>query len=179
MDLKIPAGLAPGDYLLRAEAIALHSAAGLNGAQFYVTCFQLTVAGSGSVTPSGVSLPGAYKATDPGIQINIYAPLSTYIAPGPAIIAGGVIATAGKVGSIATVTGGAPASTPAPVTTTSAKVSSTLQTSVKPTSTNGAGACATPAAKYAQCGGTGFTGCTTCVSGSTCQKTNDFYSQCL
>lgn len=34
MDIKIPANLAPGDYLLRAEALALHSASGLNGAQF-------------------------------------------------------------------------------------------------------------------------------------------------
>lgn len=33
MDVKIPADLAAGDYLLRAEAIALHSASGLNGAQ--------------------------------------------------------------------------------------------------------------------------------------------------
>ena len=179
MDLKIPSGLAAGDYLLRAEAIALHAAGGLNGAQFYITCFQLTVTGSGSTTPSGVSLPGAYKATDPGIQINIYQQLSTYIAPGPSVVAGGIIATAGKAGSVATATGGSPA-TSAPAATTSAKATSTLVTSAKPTSTGAAGgACATPAAKYAQCGGSGFTGCTTCVSGSTCQQTNDYYSQCV
>lgn len=178
MDLKIPTGLAAGDYLLRAEAIALHSASGLNGAQFYITCFQLTVTGSGATNPSGVSLPGAYKATDPGIQINIYQQLSTYVAPGPTVISGGTIATAGKVGSIATATGGAATSVPA--ATTTAKASSTLATSAKATSTSAAGgSCATPAAQYAQCGGSGFTGCTTCVSGTTCQKTNDYYSQCL
>jgi cellulase len=33
LDVKIPTGLAPGDYLLRAEAIALHSAGGSGGAQ--------------------------------------------------------------------------------------------------------------------------------------------------
>lgn len=33
LDVKIPSGLAPGDYLLRAEAIALHSAGGSGGAQ--------------------------------------------------------------------------------------------------------------------------------------------------
>lgn len=33
LDVKIPAGLAPGDYLLRAEAIALHAAGGSGGAQ--------------------------------------------------------------------------------------------------------------------------------------------------
>ena len=33
LDVKIPAGLAPGDYLLRAEAIALHAAGSSGGAQ--------------------------------------------------------------------------------------------------------------------------------------------------
>jgi endo-1,4-beta-xylanase len=35
------------------------------------------------------------------------------------------------------------------------------------------------AQKWGQCGGIGWTGPTTCVSGSTCQKVNDWYSQCL
>lgn len=175
MDVKIPANLAPGDYLLRAEVIALHTASSVGGAQFYITCYQITVSGSGSSSPAGVSFPGAYKATDPGIQINIYQQLSTYIAPGPAVISGGTVAVAGKAGSVVTATGGAPQST-----STVVVPSSTLQTSVKPTSTGtGSGACATPAAKYAQCGGTGFTGCTTCVSGSTCKAQSQYYSQCL
>jgi phosphatidylethanolamine-binding protein (PEBP) family uncharacterized protein len=32
---------------------------------------------------------------------------------------------------------------------------------------------------YGQCGGTGYTGDVTCVSGAVCTKVNDFYSQCL
>ncbi|KAF5320087.1 hypothetical protein D9611_010315 [Ephemerocybe angulata] len=32
---------------------------------------------------------------------------------------------------------------------------------------------------YGQCGGAGYTGDTTCVSGGVCTKVNDFYSQCL
>ncbi|KAJ4335484.1 hypothetical protein N0V95_008893 [Ascochyta clinopodiicola] len=92
LDVKIPAGLAPGDYLLRAEAIALHSASGSGGAQ-------LTITGSGTTNPSGVSFPGAYKASDPGILINIYQKLTQYIAPGPAVISGGTEAVAGKAGS--------------------------------------------------------------------------------
>ncbi|KAJ7256468.1 cellobiohydrolaseII [Mycena haematopus] len=32
---------------------------------------------------------------------------------------------------------------------------------------------------YGQCGGTGWTGATTCVSGSTCTFSNPYYSQCL
>ncbi|KAI3401070.1 hypothetical protein diail_214 [Diaporthe ilicicola] len=41
-----------------------------------------------------------------------------------------------------------------------------------------AGALAQGAA-YAQCGGTGWTGATTCVSGYTCTYSNQYYSQCL
>jgi endoglucanase len=32
---------------------------------------------------------------------------------------------------------------------------------------------------WAQCGGIGWTGGTKCVSGYTCVKSNDYYSQCL
>jgi hypothetical protein len=35
------------------------------------------------------------------------------------------------------------------------------------------------AAKYGQCGGTGWTGPTTCEAGSTCTVSSEFYSQCL
>ncbi|KAN0112822.1 1, 4-beta cellobiohydrolase [Hyaloscypha variabilis] len=35
------------------------------------------------------------------------------------------------------------------------------------------------AGAYQQCGGTQFTGSTTCVSGYTCQYSNDYYSQCV
>ena len=33
--------------------------------------------------------------------------------------------------------------------------------------------------KYGQCGGIGYSGPTVCASGSTCKKSNDYYSQCL
>jgi cellulase len=38
VDVKIPAQLAAGDYLLRAEVIALHTAGQSGGAQFYMSC---------------------------------------------------------------------------------------------------------------------------------------------
>jgi cellulase len=161
MDFKIPAGLAPGDYLLRAEAIALHAASSPGGAQFYMTCYQITVTGSGSSSPSGSVFPGAYKSTDPGIQINIYQNLATYVAPGPDVIAGGTEAVAGKATtSVITPT--------QPSTSVVKGDSSTLATSVKTTTgqpsptagSGGSGGCTV--AKYGQCGGTGFTGCTSC-----------------
>ncbi|KAL5519546.1 hypothetical protein ACEPAH_1229 [Sanghuangporus vaninii] len=75
--------VAPGNYLLRAETIALHTAASSGGAQFYMSCFQLNVGGSGSASPDTVNFPGAYSSDDPGILINIYQDLSAYTVPGP------------------------------------------------------------------------------------------------
>ncbi|OBT66747.1 hypothetical protein VE03_04061 [Pseudogymnoascus sp. 23342-1-I1] len=79
----VPSSLAPGNYLLRAEVIALHAAASSGGAQFYMSCYQLEVTGSGTSNPSGVSFPGAYSASDPGILININQDLASYTIPGP------------------------------------------------------------------------------------------------
>lgn len=95
MDVVIPSDLAPGDYLLRAEAIALHSASSEGGAQFYMTCYQITVTGSGTATAETVSIPGAYNASDAGILINIYQSMTTYEAPGPTVYAGGSTKSAG------------------------------------------------------------------------------------
>ncbi|CAE7177285.1 hypothetical protein PTT_14450 [Pyrenophora teres f. teres 0-1] len=175
MDVKIPANLASGDYLLRAEAIALHASSGLGGAQFYMTCFQITVTGGGSSSPAGVSFPGAYKATDPGIQINIYQNLASYVAPGPAVIAGGTEAIAGQAGSAVTATGGAPVATPTATTMKTSTVASS--TAAAPTNGGGSGGCTV--AKFGQCGGSGWAGCTTCASGSTCKASGSYYSQCV
>jgi hypothetical protein len=43
--------------------------------QIYPHCFNLEIFGSGTATPEGVSFPGAYKATDPGIK---FQPFMTY-----------------------------------------------------------------------------------------------------
>jgi len=43
MNVKIPSDIPAGDYLLRAEAIALHVAASTGGAQFYASCCTFTV----------------------------------------------------------------------------------------------------------------------------------------
>lgn len=57
-DVRIPASLAPGDYILRHENLALHEGEYLGRAQFYPVCIQLTVTGSGKMTPGGLSFPG-------------------------------------------------------------------------------------------------------------------------
>jgi len=200
MDVHIPSNIPSGDYLLRAEVIALHAAQPSGGAQFYMTCFQLTVTGGSGSVPAGVKFPGAYAQSDPGIGINIHQALSTYIPPGPTVIAGGSTKSAGDPSC--PVTGGAAppktttASVAAPKTTTSAApeytttatTSTTLRTTVytstaKTTTTAIATTSPPPSggatcAQYQQCGGTGWTGCTTCSSGWTCKVLNAYYSQC-
>ncbi|KAK3899310.1 family 61 putative glycoside hydrolase [Staphylotrichum tortipilum] len=86
----IPSCLLPGPYLVRHEIIALHSAWARGEAQFYPSCHQLLVSGSGSVTPSAanndtlVSFPGAYSADDAGIFLNVWNP-GNYTTPGPPV----------------------------------------------------------------------------------------------
>ncbi|KAL2118021.1 hypothetical protein VTJ04DRAFT_7681 [Mycothermus thermophilus] len=83
--IKIPECIEPGQYLLRAEMIALHGAQNYPGAQFYMECAQLNiVGGTGTKKPSTVSFPGAYKGTDPGVKISIWwPPVTNYVIPGP------------------------------------------------------------------------------------------------
>jgi len=85
-NIPIPSCIASGQYLLRAEIIALHAASSAGGAQFYMECAQINVTGgSGAKSPATVSLPGAYKSSDPGITINIYSNPTSYTIPGPAV----------------------------------------------------------------------------------------------
>ncbi|RAL07829.1 putative endoglucanase [Aspergillus homomorphus CBS 101889] len=75
-----------GDYLFRPEIIGLHEANTKGGAQFYMECVQVKVTSDGANTlPEGVSLPGAYSATDPGILFNMYGSFDSYPIPGPAV----------------------------------------------------------------------------------------------
>lgn len=58
--------------------------------------------------------------------------------------------------------------------------SSAGSTTSKVTTTTAATATSTAvAAHYAQCGGEGWTGATTCADGYTCTVENEWYSQCL
>jgi hypothetical protein len=82
--LTLPTEVAPGDYLVRHEIIALHLAVTLGGAEFYPSCTQIRVGGSQTGTPNAtVSFPGAYNDNDPGIyDPSIYTPGASYTFPG-------------------------------------------------------------------------------------------------
>ncbi|KAI0004793.1 lytic polysaccharide monooxygenase [Xylariaceae sp. FL0662B] len=174
MDVPIPADTPAGDYLLRAEVIALHTAGSPGGAQFYISCYQITVAGGSAAPaalPAGVQLPGAYKASDPGIQVNIHAKIDQYVNPGPAVVASGTTKEAGSGCSGCADTcavGSGPVGT---------AVGSAPQPTAGSGSSEGSAPCAQ--ARYEQCGGQGYTGCTTCADGLTCQDVSaPYYSQC-
>ncbi|KAI1383481.1 glycoside hydrolase [Hypoxylon trugodes] len=82
--VKIPANLKPGQYVLRHEIIALHGAFDVGGAQAYPQCINLHVSGSGSKSISGgVPATNFYKADDPGIHFDIYGDIKSYPNPGP------------------------------------------------------------------------------------------------
>jgi cellulase len=86
--VEIPSSLAPGNYVLRHEILALHSAGNPDGAQAYPQCINLEVTGSGSSKPSGGDFTTFYTATDPGILFNIYTSFDSYPIPGPAVWSG-------------------------------------------------------------------------------------------
>ncbi|TQN75386.1 Endoglucanase-7, partial [Colletotrichum shisoi] len=85
----IPSDLAPGNYVLRHEIIAMHGAGSLNGAQNYPQCVNVEISGSGTANPEGTLGTELYKATDAGIQFNPYGPITNYVIPGPALYGSG------------------------------------------------------------------------------------------
>ncbi|KAK4112831.1 lytic polysaccharide monooxygenase [Canariomyces notabilis] len=87
---RIPRGLAPGNYLIRHELIALHQA---NNPQFYPECAQITVTGSGTAQPNAsykAAIPGYCSNTDSNIRvpINDHSIPQTYKVPGPPVWTG-------------------------------------------------------------------------------------------
>ncbi|KAK3319671.1 glycosyl hydrolase family 61-domain-containing protein [Cercophora scortea] len=93
-DFTLPAGLAAGKYLIRQEIIALHeSDAAFNvnsvrGAQFYPSCVQIEVTGSGTAVPTqNFNFNTGYTYSDPGILFNLYGSFTSYTIPGPKVFA--------------------------------------------------------------------------------------------
>lgn len=80
--IQLPSDIKSGTYVLRTELIALHgnmkelkSTALAGEVQVYPYCFNLDISGSGTVIPDGVTFPGAYKPSDPGVT---FQPFFTY-----------------------------------------------------------------------------------------------------
>lgn len=82
----IPSCLQAGSYIARHEVLGLHEGWREGGTQFYPSCHQIKITGSGTSTgpASKVAFPGAYKPTDPGILYDMYK-AQTYTIPGPPV----------------------------------------------------------------------------------------------
>ena len=70
----IPKNIAPGNYLIRHELIALHQA---NTPQFYPECAQIVISGSGTALPPEnytFTIPTYAPQSDPGITVSFQQP---------------------------------------------------------------------------------------------------------
>ncbi|KAG7116989.1 Polysaccharide monooxygenase Cel61a like protein [Verticillium longisporum] len=164
--VRIPTNIAPGNYVLRHEILALHSAAQANGAQSYPQCINLEITGSGTSKPAGTAGISLLSSTEAGVNWNVWVPAASYPIPGGPIVEGGVsqipqsAVTATATGTVTPAGQSGPAPTVAPPTTTQPS--------------NGA-----TAPVWGQCGGQGWTGPTACTAGNRCNVQNAFYSQCV
>lgn len=193
--VQIPADIKPGNYVLRHEILALHSAGSLDGAQNYPQCFNLAISGTGTLVPSGTLGEDLYQETDPGILYNLYTDVEDYTMPGPTLYSAfpssvaqsqstatatssAIVPSGSGASSSATASAGSTATSSSVQSTTAASTtaaSSTTSSAVVTTSAASAGA---GQSVYGQCGGSGYTGATSCVS-ATCTTLNAYYAQCL
>ncbi|KAF8421452.1 putative endo-beta-1,4-glucanase D [Tirmania nivea] len=196
-DVKLPASLAPGDYLLRAEIIALHEADtnfqtnSVRGAQFYPSCSQITVTSGGREKPPGTfNFVGGYTPTTRGIFFNVYTTFTSYPIPGPAVWVPGTTPVPGTTSVPSTTSAPSTASVPptsAPTKATCFVPKHTITIYVPAATTEVAPpATVTPhttdasvAQKYYQCGGINFRGPAKCAAGLNCVVQNPYYYQCL
>jgi hypothetical protein len=150
ISFTLPDTIPDGEFLLRAEHIALYGAH-VGKAEFYYVCAQIKVEGSSaSALPSGPTtlIPGVYQADDAAINFSIWGAETTYPdIPGIEVAAGGQIRGSidGSAGDVFTTVNGEsepavpeePATTtsssePAPTSTSTLIPSTTLVTSVIP-----------------------------------------------
>ncbi|KAG7289175.1 hypothetical protein NEMBOFW57_005538 [Staphylotrichum longicolle] len=93
VEFALPKALAPGQYLIRQELLALHMAdfrGDTNpgrGAESYPSCVQVEVTGSGDAVPDqDFDFNTGYKYDDPGLFFNIYIGKNAeYKPPGPKV----------------------------------------------------------------------------------------------
>ncbi|KAL1694255.1 glycoside hydrolase family 61 protein [Schizophyllum commune] len=103
--VNIPAGLAPGGYVLRHELYALHNPKkdgdGTSGPQGYIACVQLDVTGDGTTTlPEGTPAGQLYDPNGDFANFDLYqdGQISSFKVPGPAVWDGASSGSGGNSG---------------------------------------------------------------------------------
>ncbi|RTE82833.1 hypothetical protein BHE90_002602 [Fusarium euwallaceae] len=129
IDFDLPAGLKAGKYLIRQEIIAHHESDATydqnpaRGAQFYPSCVQVEVTGSGSAVPDeGFDFNTGYKYSDAGIHFNLYGSYSSYEIPGPAVWSGSSTGSGSGSGSSGSSPSASAPAASAPAATSAAPV---------------------------------------------------------
>jgi hypothetical protein len=90
-EFNLPEETPTGEYLLRAEGLAIHAAHKVDSAQFYVACAQLRITGSEGVFGPTIKIPGGYQWNSSGILIpEFWSKITKYTSPGPALWPGNV-----------------------------------------------------------------------------------------
>ncbi|KAL2813759.1 glycosyl hydrolase family 61-domain-containing protein [Aspergillus cavernicola] len=158
VSFNIPSDMPAGQYLVRVKPIGLHRAFSGN-AEFYFTCAQIEITGSGAGSPTEVAqILGIYNPDDANINLNIYYPVPTsYDLPGPVIWVEGS-------------TNDAVTSTPVKVVAPSTAVESSSSTALSLSSPSPPNTFAT----YFQCGGLNWTESGSCESGTACKERNPY-----
>ncbi|EIW63682.1 uncharacterized protein TRAVEDRAFT_34449 [Trametes versicolor FP-101664 SS1] len=130
----IPSELKAGEYLVRHEIIALHDA---GAPQFYPSCAQVKVTGSGTQVPSGsslVSIPGLYTIAEfPDIWSDSF---KSFSIPGPAVAFSGSDSGSGDSEPASTSSTHASTSSAASHTASSTHVSTSAETSAHASATS-------------------------------------------
>lgn len=145
--VTIPSDIAAGNYVLRHEIIALHSAENEDGAQNYPQCLNLKVTGGGNASPSGTLGTKLYNEDDPGILVNIYQQLDSYDIPGPALYSGASSSSSNSGSSSSTASATAAATSAAASSASSSQASATPASQAKvSSSTPSASSVAAPSA---------------------------------
>ncbi|RAK79329.1 fungal cellulose binding domain protein [Aspergillus fijiensis CBS 313.89] len=180
-EFQIPASTPAGEYLVRAEHVGLHGAQS-NEAEFFYSCAQIKVTGSGTGSPSlTYQIPGLYNDsmtlfnglnlwTDSveKVQLDI---LETPIGDDVWKGAGSASSSVASSTSSAYV---------AAQGTTTAAPHVQVQTTISGTTTPLKTASSTiRTSQYGQCGGLNWSGPTECETPYTCVQQNPYYHQCL
>ncbi|KAK4224659.1 putative endo-beta-1,4-glucanase D [Podospora fimiseda] len=94
VDFTLPKNLAPGQYLIRQELLALHMADFKcndpanpgRGAESYPSCVQFEIGGNGEAIPDqDFDFNRGYTCENKGLFFNIHIPFESYTPPGPPV----------------------------------------------------------------------------------------------
>ncbi|KAI0023047.1 glycosyl hydrolase family 61-domain-containing protein [Xylariomycetidae sp. FL0641] len=184
IEFPVPATLPDGEYLVRAEHLALHGAhAGESEA--YYACAQVRVsgnAGAGAEVPGPTTpIPALYDPAAPELNFSLWGAATDYpYVPGIAVAPGGTTrgSADGAAGDVLVEAAAAAAGGSGSVDTGAAAAEEEEAVADTPASVETGSGSGGAAAMYEQCGGGAYTGPTACAEG-TCTPFNEWYSQCL